>query len=102
MEMVADARITLGHYRVTMVVSYHDRMSIFRNGQGCYRARQKLADMVTMSLTHFTNLLNDLIAWGYLTIERHPSHRNTSTYRVTFGAGDTGVRKTTSASPRWG
>jgi len=91
----ADSRIKLGHYRVITVISYYDRLSVYRRGQGCFRSRQKLADMLGMSLSAFASFLNDLIEWGYLTMERHTKLRNTMTYRVSFPSFETVVGKTT-------
>jgi hypothetical protein len=97
-----DGRIKLGHYRVITVISYHDRMSAYRRGHGCFRSRQKLADMLSMSLSSFAAFLNDLVQWDYLRVERHSAMRNTLTYRVNLSATEAAGDKTSALRPGCG
>ena len=82
-----DERVRLKHLQTLGVVAGYDRMSEKGGGEGCFVARDRLASELSIGLSTLSDLLNDLIRWGYLRMGRHSQHRNIQTLAVCYSAG---------------
>jgi hypothetical protein len=87
-DTVYDQRLTVTHYRVLTLISMHDRMSLEKGGNGCFLHRDKMSNQLNLGLTTISDTINDLIAWSYLVMERHPDYANLVTYKVRFSHED--------------
>lgn len=80
-----DARIAAGHWRLLSIVCYHDRLSAVRtDGQGCWASNKTLSQKSNINYTNVSTYLGNLIEWGYLTRETHPTDRRRNVLRVNY------------------
>jgi DNA-binding MarR family transcriptional regulator len=59
-----DLRLAALHFRVLLVIAAHDRLG--KNGQGCWLAQNRIAEIVHCSKSHLSNVLGELRDWGFI------------------------------------
>jgi hypothetical protein len=81
---VGDVRLSASHHRLLGAIAHHDRFG--RNGIGCYASHRTLATEAAIHYTNVTRLIDDLSAWGYIQVGRHPLNRRLRIYALVYNA----------------
>lgn len=90
MRAMRDKRLNAEHFRVLMVVAFHDRFG--RNGTGCYAGNKKMAEEADCNIKSLSRTLRELAEWGYITAKVNPLNKKTRIYNVAYAEPENGSR----------